>query len=85
MLKMINSNERVHLQDMYNKYFGCRFLLVDLDISDMSDITGILYCVSDSIDTYNDLVNENYKYKEKNNNSLTMIAGFYDEGSVFNV
>lgn len=80
MLKYINSTKLEHVNDVRNKYDHCKVLMTDLDISDMSDITGYVYAISTSEDTFNEICE---KYGELHDEGkLVMIVGSYCDGFI---
>ena len=58
-------------------------LFIVMDMSDMSDIKGYIACISDSTDSYNDLIEE-YNHT-KSQKKQAMIIGSYENGGAIGV
>ena len=82
MIKYIKSNEREPISNIRNKFHNKKVLVTDLDLTDMNNITGCVYAISNETSDYDKLC------KEKNNINKyksSMLVGSYNNGGAIGV
>lgn len=80
MLDYVNSDKLEYISDVRNRYEGCKVLMINMDISDMENIQGIVCAVSRSRDSFDELCDLKGKFAEQG--VLTMILGSYGGGFI---
>ena len=65
MLKRIDNNRILSLNSAREQYPKSKILFLITDMSDMSDIQGTVFMVSDDNTSFNELCDENDKLKEQ--------------------
>ena len=78
MLKRIDNNRILSLNSAREQYPKSKILFLITDMSDMSDIQGTVFMVSDDNTSFNELCDENDKLKEQG--KQTIIIGSYENG-----
>ena len=81
MLKMIENNKLVRPEDVENEYKNCKYIITDF--SDLQNIEGYLYCVSDSADSFKEICKINYDLSGKGRKSI--LLGSYNNGGAVGV
>ena len=70
-----NNSEFEYKDDVIKKYPDCKVLLTDVDISDIEHIRGIVYAISRSADSFDEICELSDEMGKKR---LTMIVGSYN-------
>ena len=78
MLKKVDNNRILSLNSAREQYPKSKILFLITDMSDMSDIQGTVFMVSDDNTSFNELCDENDKLKEQG--KRTIIIGSYENG-----
>jgi hypothetical protein len=78
MLKKVDNNRILSLNSAREQYPKSKILFLITDMSDMSDIQGTVFMVSDDNTSFNELCDENDKLKEQG--KQTIIIGSYENG-----
>ena len=78
MLKKIDNNRILSINSAREQYPKSKILFLITDMSDMSDIQGTVFMVSDDNTSFNELCDENDKLKEQGRR--TIIIGSYENG-----
>ena len=81
MLKMIKDNKLVRPTEVEQKYKNCKYILTDF--TNLQDIEGYLYCVSDSADSFKEICQVNYNLTKEGRESILM--GSYNNGGALGV
>ena len=79
----MEDKKRYTTEEVRNKYPGCKVLMINLDISDMNNITGEIAYVSENKDTFDNIFEEQKKYESET--CLTMVVGSYKDGGALGV
>ena len=79
MLKKIDNNRILSINSAREQYPKSKILFLITDMSDMSDIQGTVFMVSEDNTSFNELCHENDKLKEQG--KRTIIIGSYENGS----
>ena len=83
MLTRENTIDVISLSTARSRIPKKKALFIVSDMSNMSDIQGYISCISDSSDSYKDLIEE---YKQtKNEKKQAMIIGSYENGGAIGV
>lgn len=83
MLKKINDTATISLNTARTRYPKSKLIFIITDMSDMSDIKGNVFMVSDSDDSFDELCLEDQKLREKG--LQTVISGSYENGGAIGV
>ena len=83
MLKKINDLQELSLSAAREQYPKSKIIFVITDMTDMSDIQGKVFMVSDSDDSFDDLCMEDRKLRDQG--MQTIIAGSYENGGAIDV
>ena len=83
MLKKINDQTVLSLGTARAQYPKSKIIFIITDMSDMSDIRGNVFMVSDDDDSFDDLCNEDQKLRSQG--LQTIIAGSYENGGAIGV
>lgn len=78
MIRILDEKKRRTMEDIETEYPDCKYLL--LDFKDELDISGYLYCISDSIEDYEEICNNRREVNNAGENSI--ILGNYKEGGI---
>lgn len=78
MLKKVDNSEVLSLNAARNQYPKSKVLFLISDMSDMSDIQGTIFMVSEDNSSFNELCDENDRLKEQG--KQTIIIGSYENG-----
>ena len=78
MLKKVDNNRILSLNSAREQYPKSKILFLITDMSDMSDIQGTVFMVSEDNTSFNELCDENDKLKEQG--KRTIIIGSYENG-----
>lgn len=78
MLKKIDNNRILSINSAREQYPKSKILFLITDMSDMSDIQGTVFMVSEDNTSFNELCDENDKLKEQG--KQTIIIGSYENG-----
>ena len=78
MLKKVDNNRILSLNSAREQYPKSKILFLITDMSDMSDIQGTVFMVSDDNTSFNELCDENDKLKDQG--KQTIIIGSYENG-----
>ena len=78
MLKKVDNNRILSINSAREQYPKSKILFLITDMSDMSDIQGTVFMVSEDNTSFNELCDENDKLKEQGNR--TIIIGSYENG-----
>lgn len=78
MLKKVDNNRILSLNSAREQYPKSKILFLITDMSDMSDIQGTVFMVSDDNTSFNELCDENDKLTEQG--KQTIIIGSYENG-----
>ena len=78
MLKKIDNNRILSINSAREQYPKSKILFLITDMSDMSDIQGTVFMVSEDNTSFNALCDENDKLKEQG--KRTIIIGSYENG-----
>lgn len=78
MLKKIDNSEVLSLNAARNQYPKSKVLFLISDMSDMSDIQGTIFMVSEDNSSFSELCDENDRLKEQG--KQTIIIGSYENG-----
>ncbi len=78
MLKKIDNNRILSINSAREQYPKSKILFLITDMSDMSDIQGTVFMVSEDNTSFNELCDENDKLKEQG--KRTIIIGSYENG-----
>ena len=79
MLKKIDNNRILSINSAREQYPKSKILFLITDMSDMSDIQGTVFMVSEDNTSFNELCDENDKLKEQG--KRTIIIGSYEKTS----
>ena len=79
----MEEKKRYTLDEAGKKYPGCKVLMINVDISDMNNITGEIAYISENKDTLGDLIEVKKKYESEN--CITLITGMYRDSFSFGV
>lgn len=77
MLEMIKSDEMVSVNEVADKYEGCKYLMVDINY-DMDDLRGKLYCVSSSKSSWDEICKVSEQLEDAGKE--VAILGIYADG-----
>lgn len=83
MLKKIESAQTQSLSTARSQYPKSKMIFIISDMSDMSDIKGSVFMVSDDDASFDELCGEDQKLREKG--LQTIIAGSYENGGAIGV
>ncbi len=83
MLKKPESDQVLALGTARLKYPKAKFLFVIKDMSNMSDIKGSIFVISESDDSFDELCYEDEKLRSQG--IQTIIAGSYENGGAIGV
>ena len=78
MLKILNEKVKTSCDDMADRYPNCRYLYIIDSLDKLIEHEGYLYCVSNSNDSFSELVDEECKLRDKG--ILCVHAGSYNDG-----
>ena len=78
MLKRVQNGQVLSLNTAREQYPKSKVLFLVSDMSDMSDIKGSVFMVSEDDSSFNELCNENDKLR--NQGKQTIIIGSYENG-----
>ena len=78
MLKKIYNNRILSINSAKEQYPKSKILFLITDMSDMSDIQGTVFMVSEDNASFNELCDEDDKLKEQG--KRTIIIGSYENG-----
>ncbi|MDE7266795.1 MAG: hypothetical protein K2N89_04955 [Lachnospiraceae bacterium] len=78
MLKILDEKVKTSCYDMADRYPDCRYLYIVDSLDELIEHEGYLYCVSDSNDSFSELVDEECKLREQG--ILCVHAGSYNNG-----
>lgn len=78
MLKKVDNSEVLSLNAARNQYPKSKVLFLISDMSDMSDIQGTIFMVSEDNSSFSELCDENDRLKEQG--KQTIIIGSYENG-----
>ena len=78
MLKKVDNSEVLSLNAARNQYPKSKVLFLISDMSDMSDIQGTIFMVSEDNSSFSELCDENDRLKEQG--KQTIIIGNYENG-----
>ena len=78
MLKKVDNSEVLSLNAVRNQYPKSKVLFLISDMSDMSDIQGTIFMVSEDNSSFSELCDENDRLKEQG--KQTIIIGSYENG-----
>ena len=78
MLKKIDNNRILSINSAREQYPKSKILFLITDMSDMPDIQGTVFMVSEDNTSFNELCDENDKLKEQG--KRTIIIGSYENG-----
>ena len=68
-------------KDIEEQYPDCKYLLVGF--TDIENLSGYLYCISDSIETYKEICDKRREINKKGGDSI--VLGHYKEGGMIGV
>ena len=83
MLRKINKPNIITLNEARKQYPQSKLIFIVEDMSDMSNIKGIVFMVSDSDESYDELCEEEEKLLR--DGKQTMIVGSYENGGAVGV
>ncbi|MBQ7558090.1 MAG: hypothetical protein IJT00_08500 [Lachnospiraceae bacterium] len=83
MLKKADDNVRISLSEARKEIPKMKALFVIQDMTDMSNIQGYITYISESENSYDELINELNKLRKKNMNA--MVIGSYENGGAIGV
>ena len=83
MLKTVKDKKVLSLDEARAQYPRSKIIFVITDMSDMSDIKGNVFMVSDNDESFEDLCTEDLKLRNKG--VQTVIAGSYENGGAVGV
>lgn len=81
MLKILDEKIRKTPEEIEEQYPGCKYLLTGL--SGIENISGYLYCISNSIETYKEICDKRREINKNGGDSI--VLGHYKEGGMVGV
>lgn len=81
MLRILDEKVKRTPEDIKKQYPDCKFLL--LDITDIQNVSGYLYCISDSPETFSEICNKRREFFNKGVSGIVM--GHYKSGGMIGV
>ncbi len=81
MLRDGNTKELLHIKDARAVSNGRKLIFVITDKSNMSDLEGYIYKISDSIDSFGDICSESDKLRDQGTDNV-IIGDYYGGGRI---
>ena len=78
MLKILNEKTKTSCYEMSNRYPNCHYIYTIDSLDSLGEHTGYLYCVSNSDDSFLELVDEESRLRDLG--MLCVHAGSYNNG-----
>lgn len=83
MLKILDEQVRRDAEEIRDKYPKCKFLLINIDITNLQNLDGNLYCISDSKASFSEICMMSKKFSK--DGVYNIIMGDYEDGGALGV
>lgn len=83
MLRILDEQKKREAEEIRGEYPNCKFLIINIDMTNLEELEGNLYCVSDSKISFHEICELSKKFTMQGVKNIVM--GDYRDGGALGV